>query len=144
MCDPRKPYIDFCCMGHETYFTEDFLSDEDDQFFTFDLHSQFNISFMPEPYEDLTFEISKNHFHEEVGVQCETKNPALLSKLSSMPAYSRSLKDKVIIPNSVNFHMKHTARVFIPIKVEEAFKCKHCFQAFKSGQALGGHMSRKH
>lgn len=143
MCENRKDYIEFCCMGHEAYFTEDFFSDEDDGSFNYPASSDCNVKFMPEPYEDLQIDILKAKYHEEVGVQCENKTPLFLSQLSSMPAYSRNSKDKVLIPNLVKFSITHTAKVFLPVTLEQ-FQCKQCAATFKTGQALGGHMSKKH
>jgi len=36
------------------------------------------------------------------------------------------------------------AATWIRLKHKEAFVCKYCSTAFKSGQAMGGHMSRRH
>ena len=130
-------------MGHETYFTEDFLSDEDDIPLLCDYACDNNVLFMPGPYEDMANEL-KIYSKEEIGSQCENKNPASLSYLSSLPAYSVCLKDKVLIPNLVQYSLAHTPRVSLPEKIEEKYLCKFCYQKFRTGQALGGHISRKH
>jgi C2H2-type zinc finger len=143
MFDSKKPFVEFCCMGHETYYTEDFESDQDDLVMTFDIISNHKVSFMPEVYEDVQKELLQTRFHEEISVQCDAPSSQSLSQLSSMPAYSKSSVDRILTPNPASYTLAHTARAFFPV-IKEKFYCKVCKLSFKNGQALGGHMSRKH
>lgn len=144
MLDPRKPFIEFCCMGHETYFTEDFQSDDDDRISPLDHRLSYPMSFMPGPYDDIQSELKSSKFHEEIGIQCEFQAKIPISNFSFMPVLSTNPSDKVIQPSPQPYLLSHTARAFFPeIKVEK-FKCKSCGLSFKNSQALGGHLSRKH
>ena len=144
MLDPKKPFIEFCCMGHETYFTEDFLSEDDESSINLDHRHSYNLSFMPGPYEDIISELKSNRSREEASVQCDFTAKTSITHYSLMPAMSCNANDKVITPNSIPYTLSHTPRLFFPeIKVEK-FKCKVCGMAFKNSQALGGHISKKH
>ena len=142
MIESKNSCIEFCCMGHETYFTEDFQSEDEDLTLPFDYICMNNLEFMPEPYEDITIEISKSHYKEEAGMQCNSENTKSLSYLGSLPAYSNNLDDKVLVPKPSNYQLSHTPRVILTKNVETQYLCKFCLQGFRTGQALGGHISR--
>lgn len=145
MFDCKKPYIEFCCMAHETFFSEDFISDDEDFSLAFSLNFTNNISFMPPFSDEVSKELSNINLKEEAAVQCDTKSPQSLSHLSSLPVFSLDSFDKVLKPSTRIFEISHTPKVFLPdAPLPEAFVCKHCKQSFKSGQALGGHISKKH
>lgn len=138
-----KQGLEFCCMGHETYFTEDFQSDDDDGMLSLDFKTSYSLSFMPEPYEDIQKELRISQFHSETGTQCEFKPTITMSTLSSMPSISCT-NDKIITPNPTVFALTHTARASFPAILNSNHQCKTCGMFFKNSQALGGHLSRKH
>jgi hypothetical protein len=131
-------------MGHETYFTEDFQSDDEDRISRVDHRISFPISFMPGPYDDVQTELNSGKDHEEVSTQCENPAKTSLSNYSLMPVISCNPNEKIIYPNPLPYNLSHTARIFFPEVKIEKFKCKSCGLAFKNSQALGGHLSRKH
>ena len=144
MFNSDKPFIEFCCASHENYFTEEFQSDDDEYPSDFDFKSSYNVSFMPEPYEDIQRELIHSRYHEEIGIQCDFKPNISLSHYSSMQAISTSSKDKILIPTINHFTMGHTARAFFPVVIIDPFKCSICNLSFKSSKALIGHNAKKH
>lgn len=144
MLDPRKPFIEFCCMGHETYFTEDFLSEDDEISISTDHRQSYNLSFMPGPYEDAISELKSSRSREEASVQCDFTSKTSITNYSLMPAISCNSNDKVLTATSLPYTLNHTPRLFFPEVKLEKFKCKFCGMAFKCSQALGGHLSKKH
>lgn len=144
MFDSNRPFIEFCCMGHEAYFTEDFQSDDDDVPANFDYKSTHSIKFMPEPYEDIQKELLHSRFNEEISTQCDFTSSLSIQQLSQMPAYSCDRSDKILTPNPINFSITHTAKAFFPFESLSGFECKSCNLKFKSMRGLQGHNARKH
>lgn len=144
MSEQKRNYLEFCCMGHESYFTEEFLSDDEDSSFTMNFTSSFDVKFAPNVYDEIEKEMSFGYGNDEKSVQCDKENPCSLGYLSALPAFSVTISDKILIPNEGFYQMKHTPRITMPCVKEMMFFCSSCKAGFKSGQALGGHMSRKH
>ena len=144
MCDSNKPFIEFCCMGHEAYFTEDFQSDDEDICQNFDFKSHHAIDFIPEVYEDVQKELVRSRFQEEKYTQCDSSKQFSISQLSYMPSFSTNSKDKVLLANPRTFSISHLARVFFPVEAPIPFQCKICKVVYKSNKSLRGHLSRKH
>ena len=144
MCDSSKTVIEFCCMGHEAYFTEDFQSDEEDIYQDFNFKSNHAVDFIPEVYEDVKKELVHSRFQAEKYTQCDSANQRSLSQLSYAQSYSTKPNDKVILPNPRNFSISHIARAVFPPEVPVPFQCKFCKIAYKSARSLQGHISRKH
>lgn len=142
---PIKNYPYFCCEIHEEEFEGEFQSEEENVLFC-------------EDYEDLTFlneksaeDLKDSQLKDEVGVQCNEGMPVSLKYLSSMPIECSGAK--IIVPKD-RFGTLHDPLVILPRKAskivneesedEGNYQCRHCFKLFITGQALGGHMSRKH
>ena len=125
MLNSNKQYLDFCCMGHEIYFTEDFQSDEESIFFNHNTYLYDNkISFVPEPFEDIKLEIISSRFQSDKSTQNDTKSMVSLSELSQLPAFSTNPLDKIIVANPINYSLNHTAKVslFAHKKQEERLR----------------------
>lgn len=135
----KYPY--FCCSAHEEEFFFDFQSEEE----TMVLNDDFGgVLFL---HSDGNSEIAEMCHRDEIGIQCSQGPPVSLKKLSS---WNVCCKDgKIIIPRP-NWKTLHEPLIILPrpiLEIDEddgSFQCKICFKIFLTGQALGGHTSRKH
>lgn len=130
-----------CCMAHEIFYSEDFLSDDES------VHSSTSLplaqlSFMPSSSSDLTSDFT-SRFHTEKSVQCESQSSVSLLSLSHQPAMSTDKSAKTITPSLSSFTISHTPKISL-MQSASQFTCKLCNQCFKTGQALGGHLSKNH
>lgn len=142
LVNKKNPY--FCCESHEEEFQTEFQSDE--EFIGF-CDSFEGIVFLNEPQD-----VEWMKFKDEVGVQCSEGTPISLQDLSVTGIKNEDLK--VLIPKKVGFYMSHDPLIILPRTStspclndsddDGSFQCKFCFKIFLTGQALGGHMSRKH
>jgi hypothetical protein len=133
-----------CCESHEAEFQEDFESD--DEFLVF--NDYFEGLVFSHQSEVVDWMKSK----DEVGTQCNGGTPISLQALSREDIIETHYK--VIIPRKNQEFLKHEPLVMLPRTAphvslpdtddEGAFQCRYCFKIFLTGQALGGHMSRKH
>lgn len=92
----------------------------------------------PEPYSTKPSTKALKHIKTEIA--STIKNSAASSserENSEEPSYEPS-------HNSTNKKPDEKSEVEDSIKDEGDFNCKHCKCSFKTAQALGGHMSRKH
>lgn len=139
----KGPYL--CCNTHEAEFEESFSSDSD-------------CSVLSENIETLVFLNSQSEMlsmnnKDEAGTQY-TEGPPVSLKLLSYSTISPNTY-KTLTPNKVSFSILHDPVIILPRQSklsniqdddddDGAFQCKFCFKIFLTGQALGGHMSRKH
>ena len=137
----NKSFLQMCCMAHEMFYTEDFDSEEDSVQNVY-LNPMSQISFIPYQNEELCKDLSPQD-HDEKAVQCEDSQPVSLLALSQMPSISTSSLDKVIVPTNKSFGILHTPKISIGY-IGNSYVCKSCNISFKSGQALGGHLSKNH
>ena len=139
----HKKYPYFCCSIHESEFASDFQSEEENIL----LNDEFGgILFLK---SDGDSEIQIMSSKDEIGVQCNHGAPVSLKQLSSLPVYCAD--SRVIGVKCQTRPMMHEPLIILPRpwaydedEDDGTFTCKHCFKVFISGQALGGHMSRKH
>lgn len=134
-----------CCTGHEVLFSQDFKSEDEDLDFFEDLDEPPGpLNFVSDFSQEVQDQLNNFQMKREQGNQCEVSNPVDLAKLSSEPIYSTNLTDKTVYPRKRIFGLNHVPLVVIPSEPHGSFCCKMCCQTFVSGQALGGHISRKH
>ena len=139
----RKKYPSFCCGMHEEEFSGDFQSEEEAMMLNEDLGG---ILFLRSEEEA---EIKEMEFRDEVGVQCMHGPPVSLKQLCSLPIECKGAR---IIGAKCKKKTLHEPLIVLPRPLspntededDGAFQCKNCFKVFLTGQALGGHMSRKH
>ena len=114
--------MEFCCIAHENYFIEDFISDDDSAIPDSDPRLNATISFMPCIYEDAVAEINQSRNTEENSVQCEFSRDKSLSSYSLMPVYESGNKEKILTPKRSSQNLTHFPRVFFK-KEKKAENC---------------------
>ena len=137
----------FCCSFHEGFHNEDFSSDnETTQFEVNDEEADDLVFLMTLPQESSVLH-SRMSLKHETGAQCDFDPPVSLLELAAQPVVNLDPNGKVLYPRTTNFTVSHMAMLRVD-RVETSapvpFQCKTCFKIFNSGQALGGHMSRRH
>lgn len=146
------PY--FCCGEHDNYLSEEFWSDEEDTYIAIDKAPNSHIVFLKQIPDDLVKFLKTCIGNRERGTQCEDTS----SNLQILASIRIDLRDaKEITPKIKPFETQHIPFLTLPelsATIEQtilnvfagtqSFKCKFCFKGFNSGQALGGHTSRKH
>ena len=137
----NKGFLQLCCMAHEIFYSEDFFSDDDSVHLPSSLTFP-QLSFMPHSGPDLTSDFTSS-FQVEKSVQCDSQSSVSILALSNMPSICTDHSAKIITPSCKSFSISHTAKVAL-IHPSTQFFCKICNQCFKSGQALGGHLSKNH
>ena len=135
----KNPY--FCCTSHVEEFEKDFVSEEEFIGISDDFEG---ISFLHSEGDN---EIPEMRLKDEKNVQCNEGLPISLKQISSLPAICEGAK--IITAKTVESVTLHDPLIILPRlqyehNEENCFQCKHCAQFFITGQALGGHMSRKH
>jgi hypothetical protein len=140
----NKKFPYFCCNIHEEDFQGEFQSEEE-------------AMAMNEEFEEILFlnQFNEDQVHhmklkDEISVQCNDGTPVSLKYLSSLPIKCDGAR--VLKPSRSALVTLHEPLVILPrtpclVEEEEddgTFQCRHCFKIFLTGQALGGHMSRKH
>ena len=137
-------YPSFCCGIHEEEFSGDFESEEETLMLSEDIGG---ILFLRSEGET---EIKEMELRDEVGVQCLQGPPVSLAQLCSLPIECEGARviGAKCRQSTVHEPLVFLPRPLLPRKEEDeddgTFQCKHCFKVFLTGQALGGHMSRKH
>lgn len=141
---PHKKTPYFCCNTHEGEFEESFSSDSD-------------CLILSETLETLTFlntpsDLSSMYNKDEASTQCTEGAPVSLKQLSYSTITPNTFK--TLRPSKSSFSISHDPVIILPRQTvpktiqdsddEGAFQCKFCFKIFLTGQALGGHMSRRH
>ncbi|CAG9314300.1 unnamed protein product [Blepharisma stoltei] len=142
----------FCCMAHESLFAEDFESEEEDISIPLSHNTVKEIYFLDKIPDEMQLEISAMKNKQDISSQCNAGPPVSLSQLSMLPCLGQK-EDKILCaryrPNVIN----HTPVIYVSrdeyeefdeCGIKYKFVCKACSKEFKSGQALGGHMSRSH
>lgn len=144
----HNPY--FCCKAHEALFSEDFESDEEDVSFLIDKNPYTELYFHEKIPESIKIEIAHMKNKNNAATQCNTGAPVSLSHISLL-ACTGGPNDKMITANYRPKSINHTPVMYLPNEIvdmsdeiQHTFLCKCCRKEFKSGQALGGHVSRAH
>lgn len=137
----NKSFLQLCCMAHEIFYSEDFFSDDDSVHLPTSLAFP-PLSFMPDSSSDLTSDFTFP-FQVEKSVQCDSQSSVSIIALSSQPSICTDNSAKIITPSCKSFSISHTPKITL-VHPSTQFYCKICNQCFKTGQALGGHLSKNH
>ncbi|CAG9324434.1 unnamed protein product [Blepharisma stoltei] len=141
----------FCCMAHEALYAEDFQSDEEDIGFVLEKSPVNDIYFYDRIPEGIKREMAQMKNRNEIATQCDTDTPVSLAYISALPAYGNP-DDKILSARYQPCSLSHIPVMYLPSElpdlpdddIQHTFLCKCCKKEFKSGQALGGHVSRAH
>lgn len=144
----------FCCGEHDNYLSEEFWSDEDDAYIAVEKAPSPHLVFLKQIPGDLIKFLETCIGNRERGTQFEDTS-SNLQTLANTKIDARGAKE--IIPKIKHFETLHIPLLTLPkisATIEQtilkaftgtqAFKCKLCCKSFSSGQALGGHTSRRH
>lgn len=148
----------YCCPSHSSLFDSDF--DSEDEGMPLKVKKRLGkLTFLPEiPFEVKHYLLVKRDFRD-VGTQPEEANgPRLLDlaneEVSSIDDPSCTVlqcrKHPVLLHLPEYTQPKIPATAFwnqfpdVPMNDKCPIECPHCNQRFSSGQALGGHTSRRH
>ena len=144
----------FCCGEHDDLLGEEFWSDEDDTYIAVDKGPSTSIVFLRQIPAEIAKLLEAAVSHRERGTQCEDTS-SNLQTLANTKIISSGLKE--ITARIKSFETSHIPLLTLPklsatieqtiltaLEGNQAFKCKLCCKSFSSGQALGGHTSRKH
>lgn len=144
----------FCCGEHDDLLGEEFWSDEDDTYIAVDKGPSTSMVFLKQIPVEIVRLLEAAVGNRERGTQCEDTS-SNLQTLANTKIVSNGLKE--ITPRIKSYETSHIPLLTLPklsatieqtilnaFEGNHAFKCKLCCKSFSSGQALGGHTSRKH
>ena len=148
----------YCCPAHSLLFDSDFDSEEEEIPLKVKRRSG-KLTFLPEiPFEVKHYLLVRRDFRD-AGTQHEEANgPTLLELANEEVSSTEDPSGKVLqcrkqagllhLPEFTQPKIPATAfwNQFpdIPMNDRCSIECPHCSQRFASGQALGGHTSRRH
>lgn len=144
----------FCCAYHEAYYSTDFDSDIEELPYAPKKLITNKVAFM-EKYPANALALAKHmNLTQEIGTQCTFDATATLLQLASTPVYSTDSQSRCLTPRYRDLNPTHIPVLTIPAvesshlggfpDLPSVFQCRFCGIVFGSGQALGGHTSRKH
>lgn len=148
----------YCCPTHSEFFTQDFESEDEESCVQVRKRSG-KLAFLPEvPFEAKHYLLVKRD-SRDTGTQPEDSNRPVLAVLASAevvpcdPLSTSVLRSK---PHTGPWHLPEyiqpkipTSALYnqfpeVPMNEKCPIECPHCSLRFASGQALGGHTSRRH
>jgi hypothetical protein len=145
--------IEACCMWHRVLLTEDFDSEEDAQDLAKPPQPGTVLTFLSECPPEVEHELFRLVTSDEKSTQTSMCDPTPLSTAASFIVFGTKASLAEITPSPRKPGLQHRIKLSVkgPISplsrsTESYFgtRCHICSRVFKSHQALGGHMSRKH
>jgi hypothetical protein len=142
--------IEACCMWHRALMTEDFDSEDDTQHLA---KPGTVLTFLSECPPEVEHELFRLVTSDEKSTQTSMWDPTPLSTAASFIVIGTKASLAEITPSPRLPGLQHRIKLSVkgPISLLSrrtvsslGTRCHLCSQVFKSHQALGGHMSRRH
>lgn len=151
--EKQEPKAGFCCVYHRDMFDSEFDSgNEEEPKKNTGKHEK--VEFLPRIPLDIQYYLLQKRATQDDGTQHEERSGPALSVLADCRVISSEGTDCPAIPAREYTGPCHLPEYTqpklyavlsdLPVDKESCVECLQCSQRFRTGQALGGHTSRRH
>lgn len=145
--------IEACCMWHRIVLTEDFESESETEQVSTTAPEDESLVFLTKCPPEVEHELFRLISTDEKSIQTMNFDPMPLSVAANFSVFGTKASLPEIKASSKTKPLQHRIKLAIrgsisPLSITESncygISCHNCNRVFKTHQALGGHLSRKH